>query len=134
MAGFIKLICTCEPSGTGSHNGYSFVGSPERRLWNNPCFLEPAIHNGAFDTLNRHWIVVDSQHTRPFARRRTDSPCELWKVISLMKQFQRLTPVACVNQVIPIGNEIVKRTTGSRTIQNCSRMTERYATIHTARC
>src|SRR5262249_3626819 len=112
MARPVKLVCTRKSSRTRSNNRDSLARPRQRRLSNDPTFLESPIDNGALDTLNRNRIVIYSQHTRSFARRRTHSASELRKVVRLMKQFQRTTPIACVNQVIPIRNEIVQRTTG----------------------
>src|SRR6476620_5108834 len=133
MTTFVKLICTCEASWTRSNDSHSFARSHKRWLRNDPSFLEPTIDNGALNTLNRNRIVIDSEHTRSLARRWTHSAGKLRKVIGLVKQFQGTTPVASIDQVIPVRNQVVKRTTGRRTIQKCACVAERYSTIHTSR-
>ena len=57
----------------------------------------------------------DAQHARPFARRRAGAAGELGKVVRLVQPVEGLAPAALVDQVVPLGNQIVDRAAASPT-------------------
>jgi len=96
----------------------------DRGFRTNPAFRKSTLDYVFLDLLNGHGRLVDTEHARCFARGRADTPGELWKVIGGVKLTDGLLPASLVYKVIPVGDEIVDRTTG---------VTEGNAAIHAAR-
>src|SRR5579863_8490815 len=90
----------------------------------NPSFRKATFHNILFDFLDRYGRLVDTEHARRLAWSRTDATRELRKIISRMQLTQRFFPAPAINQIIPVGDEIVNGTSG---------LTEWNAAIHAAR-
>src|SRR6185437_3808199 len=91
--------------------------------------LDPALGPSAFDdvlldVLDRDRGLINPQHSSRFARRRTNASGELGEVVRRVKLAQRFLPAPAVHEVVPVGNEVVHRT---------SRVAERHAAIHAAR-
>jgi len=93
------------------------------RLRNDPALVPSALDDRKFDLLNRYRVGVDRKHARRFARRRANSACELREVVGQVERIQGLTPLAPVDKVIPLWNEVAKR---------AAVMAERNAAIHAA--
>ena len=51
--------------------------------------------------------LVDAQHARAFARRGADPAGELGEVVGLVQAIERLAPQAAVDQVVPLGDQVV---------------------------
>ena len=93
------------------------------RFGANPPFRKSALDNILLDLLNGYRRLVDTEHARCFARGRADTSGELWKIIGGVKLTDGFLPASLVYKVVPVGDEIVDRTTG---------VTEGNATIHAA--
>ena len=81
VSGAAQLLCAGQPCGTGSDDGDAFAGFTLGRLRYNPTHLPALVDDGVFDGLDSHRIVVDIERARRFARRRTNAPGELRKVV-----------------------------------------------------
>ena len=68
--------------------------------------------------------LVDAQHARRLARRRTDAPGEFREIVGGVQLPHRLLPAPPVHQIVPIRNDVGQRTAG---------MAEGNAAIHAAR-
>ena len=99
-------------------------GIERRRLGDDPAFRESAVGDGLLNLLDRHRRLIDAQHTRRFARRRTDAAGELRKIVGRVQPPHRLFPTVLIHQLVPVGNDVVHRATG---------MAERHAAVHAAR-
>jgi hypothetical protein len=64
------------------------------------------------DRLDAYRIGIDIERTRRFARCRTNAPGKIGKVVGRMQYDQRLLPVAAINEVVPVGNDVVDRAPG----------------------
>src|ERR1700752_3436875 len=89
----------------------------------NPALEEPTLDYVLFVLLNRNCRLGDTKNAGGFARRRTNTACELREVVGRMKLANRFLPLTTIDVVVPVGNEVVDRTTG---------LAERHATIHAA--
>ena len=89
-----------------------------------PAFGKPALHDIFFDLLDRDRRLIDSQHARRFARRGTNPAGEFREVVGRVQLANRLFPTPVINQIVPIGNQVVDGT---------SRLAKRHAAIHAAR-
>ena len=61
------------------------------------------------DRLDRDRVAVDSQDASRLARGRADAPRELREVVGGVKLAKRLLPAVAVDQVVPVGNDVVDR-------------------------
>ncbi|EKE17158.1 MAG: hypothetical protein ACD_10C00594G0001 [uncultured bacterium] len=77
-----------------------------------------------FDRLDADRRCVNPQGAGRFTGRRADTAGEVREVVGRMQDFQRLFPVAAINQIVPVGNDVIHRT---------AVIAERNAAIHAAR-
>jgi hypothetical protein len=90
----------------------------------NPALFPAALDNGALDELDGNGRLIDTQNAGSLARRGADAPRELRKVVGGVKAANGGLPAAVVDQVVPVGNEVVDRAAG---------VAEGDAAIHAAR-
>ena len=72
--------------------------------------VEGALGDRQLDLLDRHRVVVDRQHARRLARRRADPAGELGEVVGRVELVDRLAPLAAVDEVVPVGDQVAERT------------------------
>ena len=58
--------------------------------------------------------IGDAEHAGAFARRRAGAAGELREIVRLVQAIERILPAAVVDEVVPLGNQVVDRATGSR--------------------
>ncbi len=121
------------PAGPDPTTATFLPGARQRRLGNDPALGEAAVDDRALDALDGDRRLADAEHARSLARRRTDAAGELGEVVGLVQPRQRLAPLPAVNQIVPLGDEIVDRTARSTAIQQLAGVTEWNAAIHAAR-
>src|SRR5260370_34854864 len=118
------LLTPCPSAGPGPRDRHFFPGADFGGLGPDPAFEKPALHDIFLDLLDRDRRLVDAEHARRFARRGTNPPGEFREVVGGMQLANRLFPTSVINQIVPIGNQVVERT---------SRLAKRHAAIHAAR-
>src|SRR6185369_8162859 len=106
----IKLCCTGQTCWSRSNDGHSPSRPSFRRTRNNPTLIETTIDDRTLDRLDCHWLFSDRTHTRSFTRRGANSPRELRKVVCFVQELERRLPTATMNEIVPVGNQIVERT------------------------
>ena len=104
-----------------------------RRLGDDPPLLEALVDDRALDALDRDRRLADAEHARALARRRADPPGELGEVVGLVQARQRLAPLPAVDEVVPLGDEVVDRAARGPARQHRPRVAEGDAAIHAAR-
>jgi hypothetical protein len=77
-----------------------------------------------FHRLDRDRIVVDTEHARALARRRAQRAGELRKIVGRVQAVDRLAPLAAINEIVPVRDEVAKR---------AALVAERHAAVHAAR-
>ena len=55
------------------------------------------------DRLDRHRVVVDAEHARALARRRTQPAGELREVVRRVQPLDRRLPAIAVDEIVPVG-------------------------------
>src|SRR5262245_16047661 len=120
----IQLSGRCKSRGARSNNGNRFARPHFRTAGPDDSFFESAIDDGDFDVFDRHRIGIDPENARPFARRRADPAGKLREVIRCEKSIERFLPLAFVDEVVPVGNDVSER---------AALMAERNAAIHASR-
>ncbi len=102
---------------------------PVRVSWrcrHDPAFRPRVVNNRILDVLDRDGRIGDPQDTRAFARRRASATGELREIVGLVKSLAGFLPAIVVDQVVPFGDQIIDRTTGTG-------LAERNTAIHAPR-
>ena len=136
MPGAIQLSSTGQTRRPRTNDSDRFAGAFLGRIGNDPTFGETFVDDRTLDILNRHRrIAIDAHHAGAFAGRRTNATGKLGKVIGLVQPLQCLAPQTAVDQVIPLGNQVVDWTARAFvTLANhVAEMAERDAAVHAAR-
>ncbi len=124
VAGAPKLLRACHSGRAGTDHGHALAGPSFRRLRRDPAFFPTLVDDEVLDRLDADRIVVDIERAGGFAWRRADSSGEFRKVVGRVQHFERLAPLLPVDEVIPVGNDVVDRAAG---------LTEWDAAVHAAR-
>src|SRR6185295_8642761 len=121
MAAAVKLLSCGQPRRTRAHDRNFSSRTEFGWLRLDPAFRKSALNYVLLDILDRNWRLIDAQHTRSLARRRTYASGKLRKIIGRMQLANCFFPAPAINQIVPIRNDVVDRTSG---------VTERYPAIH----
>src|SRR5258708_10144159 len=78
-----------------------------RALRAHPAFFPGLVGDGVLDRLDADGIVVDAQDARFLARRGADASGELGEVVGRVQHLDRALPVLAVNEIAPVGNDVV---------------------------
>src|SRR5436309_3508091 len=89
-----------------------------------PPFAERALDDRRFRGLDGDRRVVDPEHARPLARRRTQPAGEFGEVVRRVQPIDCGAPAIAVHEIVPVGNQVAERT---------ALMAERNPAIHTPR-
>src|SRR5205085_7984406 len=124
VAGARQLLRAGEACRSGADDGDAPTGRMDGALRAHPAFFPRLVGDGVLDRLDADRIVVDAQHARLFARCRTDATGELREIVRRVQHLDRLLPVLPINEIVPVGNDVVDRATA---------LAEGNAAIHAAR-
>ena len=97
-----------------------------------PALLPALFDDRVLDVLDRDRRVVDAEHAGAFARRGTDAAGELGEVVGLVQPLERLAPEAAVDQVVPLGDQVVDRAARGHAADQLAGVAEGHAAIHAA--
>ena len=109
VAGAVELVGGGEAGGPGADDRDGLAravlgdGDPD------PAVFIGAVDDRDLDRLDGHRRLVDAQHARVLARGGADAAGELGEVVGLGQAVIRLFPLAVVDQVVPLGDEVVDR-------------------------
>ena len=126
MPHFVQLIGRRQTSRAGAYDGNFFTSAISGWFGDHPALDEGAVDDGILDVLNGHRWVGDTKHARTFARSRAYAAGELREVIGLVQAIDRLFPALLINEMVPLGDEIVDRAT-------IAGLAKWHAAIHAAR-
>src|SRR5690606_23427091 len=123
MAGAGQLLRAGQASRARADHGDFLARLATGRLGRHPALRPALVDNGVLDGLDAHRIVVDVQGTGRLAGGGTHAAGELGEVVGGVQHFQRAMPILLVDQVVPVGNDVVDGTAAGA---------ERNAAVHTA--
>src|SRR5690606_37074295 len=103
----------------------ALAGAVLRPIRRDPPLGPAAIDDRVLDVLDRDRRIGDAEHARALARRGARAPRELREVVRLVQTVERLLPTSLIDEVVPLWNQVVDRTT-------VSGLTERHAAVHAA--
>ena len=124
VAGPVQLIGRGQTRRARADDRHLLPRARGRRPRRHPALVPGAIDDRGLDRLDGHRIVVDAEHARPFARRRTQLAGELREVVRRVQPLDRRLPAVAIDEVVPVGNQVAER---------AALMTERNAAVHAAR-
>ena len=125
VAGLVELRRGGEAGGAAADDRDALAGAAGRRLRRDPTFGKAAVDDRVLDVLDRDRRIGDAQHARAFARGRAGAAGELGEVVRLVQPIERVFPAALIDEVVPLGNEVVDRAAGFA-------LAERHAAVHAA--
>ena len=112
VAGATELLRGGEASGAGADDGNFFSGARFRGFGANPPFEESSLDNVFFVLLDGDWRRVDAENARGFAGGGADAAGEFGKIISRVQSAHGFAPAVAIDQVVPVGDEVVERAAG----------------------
>src|SRR5690606_31209768 len=123
VSGARQLLRAGQSGGAGADDGDFLAGAALGWLGTHPAFLPAALDDGVLDGLDADGVVVDVQRTGRFAGGGADPSGELREVVGGVQCIQRRAPLLAVDQVVPVGDQIV---------DGAAVVAERDAAVHAA--
>ncbi len=124
VSGAAQLLRGGQARRSGADDGDALAGGELRGLRTNPAFLEAALDDVLLDFLDSHRRLVDAEHAGGFAGRGANAAGEFREIVGGVQLADRLAPQPAIDEVVPVGDEIVERASG---------VAEGHAAIHAAR-
>ena len=110
VAGARQLLRRGHTGRPGPDHGDTLAGLVRRDLRLDPALFPGLLDDRQLDVLDRDRRVVDVQRTGGLARGRADPPSELGEVVGRVQDIDRRPPVALIDQIVPVGDQVVDRT------------------------
>ena len=123
VAGAAKLLRGGKAGGTAADDGDTLAGGLLGRLGMNPAFVPRSFDNRPLDELDGDGRLVDAEHAGGFAGSGTDAARKLGEVIRRVQAANGGFPTVVVDEIVPVGDEIVDRAAG---------VAEGHAAVHAA--
>src|SRR5690606_11699514 len=130
VTGAIELGGGAEAGGAGTDNGNLPARAALRRLGDNPAFLPPAVDDGDLEILDRDRRRVDAEDTGTLAGGGTHPAREVREIVGLVESFEGLLPETAIDEIVPLRDEIVDRTSGGHAREEGAGVAEGNAAIH----
>ncbi len=104
-----QLLCAGQPRGAGAYDGNPLAAFVWRHLRYDPPLFPGAIDNGAFDGFDGDRVVINVQGAGRLAGRGADAAGKFREVVGGVQHLDGLPPLALVDQIIPIGDDVIDR-------------------------
>ena len=130
MSTLVELIGCCKSRRSGTDDGDLFAGTYLWRFRIGITMLVCIFDDSVLVFLGSDSLSIMSAGTCCLAKCRADTACKLREVVGLFQTLICLLPVACIDQIIPLRNEVVQRTSARHTHDRHSRLAKRHSTGH----
>ena len=110
MAGARELLRGGEPGRTRADHGDALACSHRRGVWRDPPLVPCPVDDLDFDLLDGDGVLVDAEHTRRLARRRTQPARELGEVVGGVEALDGVVPVVAIDEIVPVRDQVAERT------------------------
>ena len=122
-----------EAGGTGAHHSHARRVCPRRSEASRAAVRPLPVADGALVVVNRLGLVRAAQVAGRLAQRRTHAARELGHGRGQRQALGRLLPLAAIDEVVPLGNEVVQGTaTRTCLAKRDARLAESHAAHHAA--
>ncbi len=128
----VELVCHGKPAGAAANHRDGLVCADFGRLGSRKPGLVGMFNNGILIFLCRDRIAMQPAGTGMFTERRAYSCRKFWKIIGFLEAVIGALPVSCIDQIIPLGHQIMQRTARSHPGNRHPCLTERHAALHTS--
>src|SRR5581483_7535288 len=119
--------------GAGAHDGDLPARPLRGRLGDDPAHLEALVDDRALEVLDGDRRLVDAEDAGALAGRGADPARELRKVVGLVQALERVLPLVAVDQVVPLGDQVVDGAARGHAGHQGARVAERDPAVHAAR-
>src|SRR5690606_16996528 len=109
VPGLVQLGGSGQSGGPGADDRDFLACAERRRIGHHPAVLEALVDDRLLDVLDGHRWLVNTEHARPFAGCGADAAGELREVVGLVQAVERLLPAAVVDEIVPLGDQVVYR-------------------------
>jgi len=133
VAGLVELLGGGEAGGAGADDGDFFAGAHLGLLGKHPTLVPAAVGDFALDVLDRDRRIIDAEDAGAFARGGTHAAGELREIVSLVQTIEGFFPEAAVDEIVPLGDQIVDRTAAGHAADEFAGVAKRNAAVHAAR-
>jgi len=130
MAGLVQLRGGAQSGGAGADDGDFLAGAGLGWFRIDPAIFPTVIGDADLDVLDGDRRVVHAEHAGAFARGGADAAGEVREVVRLVETFERFLPETAVNEVVPLGNQVVDGATAGHAADERAGMAEGNAAIH----
>ncbi len=132
VAGAVELGRDRQAGWAAADHGDLEAGAGHGRLRHDPAFAEGAVDDLGFDGLDRHRLAGQAHGARTLARRGADAAGELGEVVGLVEADDGLAPLTAVDQVVPLGNDVVDRAAQGQAVDQFPGMAIGDTAVHAA--
>ncbi len=129
----VELVRRGETRRTRPDDGDRPPAPRERRGGRDPALVPGPVGDLLLDGLDRHRVAVDAHRARALAGRRADAARELREVVGPVEADRGLAPLAAVDEVVPLGDQVVDRAARGHAADQQPRVAVRDAAVHAAR-
>ena len=129
----LSCAAALKPAGPEPMTATLLAGAFLGRLGHDPAVFPAVINDRALDVLDRDGGLVHAEHARTFARRRAHAAGELREIICLVQPLQRFLPQSAIDEIVPLGNQVVNRAAAGHAADQLAGVAERNAAIHAPR-
>ena len=112
VAGAGELLGAGEPGRAGADHGGALAGFFRGRARDDPALAPGAVDDGALDGLDGDRVGVDVEGAGGLAGGRADAAGEFGEVVGGVQDRDGAAPVVAVNEVVPVGDDVVDRASG----------------------
>src|SRR5580658_5334498 len=112
VSGAAQLLRGGQAGRPAAHDGDALSGVLLGRLGADPALVPGAVDDGALNQLDRNGRSVDAEHARGLAGSGADAAGELGEVVGGVQTLAGALPAALVNEVDPVGDEVVNGAAG----------------------
>ncbi len=133
VSGAIELRGGSQPGRARAHHRHALSRAHRRLHRLHPAFGESAVGDGLFQHLDVHRRQVDGHRATSFAGRGADSAGELGEIVGLAQPDPGFFPLPAIDEVVPLGNQVVDRASRGHSAEQLSRVAEGDAAVHAAR-
>mmetsp|Transcript_30094 Transcript_30094/g.66684 ORF Transcript_30094/g.66684 Transcript_30094/m.66684 type:complete len:333 (+) Transcript_30094:1854-2852(+) len=112
MAHLVELVGSRHAGRAASHNSHTAAGAELRWLWLHPALLKRLVNDGGLNRLDGHRVLDNAQHAGTLAGSRTYAAGELREGVGGQQPVQGLLPLALVDQVVELRDDVAKGAAG----------------------
>jgi len=133
MSGGVELGGSGQPRRPGTDDRHLLPGALARRRGRNPARFPALFSNGILDVFDGDGGLNDAQHAGPFAGGGADPSGEFGEVVGFVEAIERILPASPVDQVVPLGDQVVDGATAGGAVHFHACVAEGGAAVHAAR-